>query len=389
MIGDAVRDDRKSATLAGRHVAAPKGARSVGRFDLARDVLRSHDMCQAGVGADQRVIGDPRFTPVFFLDGEEHKLRRQAIARFFTPKAISTRYRVTMEQTSDRLVAGLRSRGRGQLDDIAFELTVGVAAEIVGLTNSDPAAMARRISAVLITTRTPDMPRWLRPAGSALAAAAAMRFFVQDVRPAIAARKRQRRTDVISHLLDEGYPNKAILIECMTYAVAGMVTTREFIVMAAWHMFDNPELHRRFVGSDEAGQLAILEEILRLEPVAAIIHRRSGADVDFESGHVAAGERLAVMIRDANVDEEVVGECPFALDPDRGTRSRVVGAYLSFGEGSHRCPGSQVALNESRVFLDRLMRVPGLKLVRRPDMTWNQGIMSYELRRAILTCERE
>ncbi len=96
---------------------------------------------------------------------------------------------------------------------------------------------------------------------------------------------------------------------------------------------------------------------------------------------------MALSIRSANTDEAAVGACPHALDPDRVAGDRVVGAYLSFGEGSHRCPGSRVAMGESRVFLDRLMRVPGLALAKPPNMTWNKGIEGYELRGAVVTCD--
>ena len=61
---------------------------------------------------------------------------------------------------------------------------------------------------------------------------------------------------------------------------------------------------------------------------------------------------------------------------------------MSFGDGAHRCPGWQVALTESRVFLDRLMRVPGIRLERAPDMLWNAPLMSYELRNAVVACDR-
>nr|MDT0667678.1 hypothetical protein [Micromonospora sp. DSM 115978] len=121
----------------------------------------------------------------------------------------------------------------------------------------------------------------------------AMRFFFRDVRPAIKARRAARQDDVISHLIDEGYPDKAILIECMTYAVAGMVTTREFIVMCAWHLFDDDALRARFAAGDEADQVAILEEILRLEPVAAMLHRRATEATDLDVGSVADGELVA------------------------------------------------------------------------------------------------
>nr|WP_241835178.1 cytochrome P450 [Pseudofrankia asymbiotica] len=215
-----------------------------------------------------------------------------------------------------------------------------------------------------------------------------MRFFSRDVRPAIRSRREQPREDVISHLLEEGYPDKAILIECMTYAVAGMVTTREFIVMAAWHLFDDDALRARFTAGDEADQIVILEEILRLEPVAAMLHRRATEDADLGPDSVRAGELLAVNIRAANVDPETVGACPHALDPDRASRQKGVGSYMSFGDGSHRCPGAQVAIAETRVFLDALLRLPDVRLERAPDMTWCDGLMSYELRGAVVTCAR-
>ena len=75
------------------------------------------------------------------------------------------------------------------------------------------------------------------------------------MRPAIAARRGARRDDIISHLLDQSYSDKAILIECMTYAAAGMVTTREFIVMAAWHLLERETLRARFLAGGEEEQL--------------------------------------------------------------------------------------------------------------------------------------
>lgn len=386
---DATRDDRKSAALAAQRVHADAGARVISGFEMSRAILRSGQMLQAGAGADQMKAMGGEHRPVFFIDGDDHRQRRTAIARFFTPKAIGSRHRRVMERTTDELLGRLQANGGGRLDDLSYQLAVAVAAEIVGLTNSDRAGMAKRIQRTLLGTRLRDMSPVIRFGAQLLTAAHASWFFLRDVRPAIKARRRQRQEDVISHLIDEGWPNQAILIECMTYAVAGMVTTREFIVMAAWHMFDNDVLRARFIASDEAGQVAILEEILRLEPVAAMIHRRATADCDLGSDSAASGELLAVDIRAANVDSEAVGECPHLLDPDRAGRLKTVGSFMSFGDGSHRCPGAQVAMAETRVFLDRLLRLPDLRLLRTPDMTWCDGLMSYELRGAMVTCGRQ
>lgn len=388
MTTDTSRDDRKSAALAAQQITLREGAREVDGYSDVREVLRSPLMKQAGlgdtVGSD---VTAPEYASVFFLDGEEHKRKRTNIQRYFTPKAIETRHRLVMEEATDRLLIDLRRSRRGELDTIAFELAVEVAAEIVGLTESDYGAMAKRIERSMIGVKIPEMGRLARPAGMALAGARAVRFYLSDVRPAVRSRRAERREDIISHLLDEGYPDKAILIECMTYAGAGMVTTREFITMCAWHMFDNAELRERFLSGDEKEQVTILEELLRLEPVAALLFRQATGEVAVGSQTVADGEELILNIREANVDAASVGECPFQVDPDRAARMRITGAYLSFGDGSHRCPGANVALTETRIFLDRLFRVPGIRLEGEPEMTWNSGLQSYELRKAFVTCD--
>lgn len=382
------RDDRKSARLAAERMAPEPSAEVVRSFSFAREILRSTTMKQAGASADLVDTSNPDQAPVFFLDGEAHKRKRTAIARFFTPKAIATKYSAVMERTTDELLSSMKTAGEARLDRISFQLAVAVAAEIVGLTNSNQAAMAARIGATL-SAALQRPTRLGRSFGRLMQAYHALLFFYRDVRPAIAARRKARRDDVISHLLDEGYADRMILIECMTYAAAGMVTTREFIVMAAWHLFERDALRERFLAGDPDDQLAILEEILRLEPVAAMLLRRAEAGAQSPtSGPVAASTLFAIDIRGANTDEAFTGPCPYMIDPDRGKRMKVSGAFMSFGDGNHRCPGSQVALHETRIFLDRLFRLPGIRLAREPTIGWRDDLMGYELRDAIVACSQ-
>jgi cytochrome P450 len=386
---DPTRDERKSARLAAERVTFDPSAQVVNRFSFAREVLRNALAKQAGADSDQVDTGNPDHAPVFYLDGEAHRRKRGTIARLFTPTAVTTRYRAIMERTTEALLARMKAAGEARLDVLSLELAVTVAAEIVGLTNSDYTSMASRIGATLTSSVPSALPRrfgrLLRPL---LFRFHALNFFYRDVRPAIEARRRTRREDLISQLLDEKYSNKAIMIECMTYAVAGMVTTREFIVMAAWHLLESDALHARFLTGDEADQLAILDEILRLEPVASVLQRRAAEEMEIGSGTIPAGTLLAVDIRSANTDESVTGACPYALDPDRAKRMKAGGGYLSFGYGSHRCPGSQVAMHETRIFLDRLLRVPGIRLEHAPQIGWSDMLMSYELRGATIACNR-
>ncbi len=375
-------DDRKSARLAAASMSFDPRARLVENFAFGREILRSPAMHQAAdIGVERFDLTNHAITPVIFLDGEPHRRKRSAIARFFTPKAMNTQYRGVMERTAARLLGRLQAAGEARLDVISFELAVTVAAEIVGLTNGDMTAMARRIAAAFASGTAVRRGRLDAALGRASVALRTLYFFYRDVRPAIAARRARRQDDMISQLLDQGASDQAILMECMVYASAGMVTTREFIVMAAWHLFDRADLRSRFLDGGEAVQFAILDEILRLEPVAGMVHRRAVTALpDGPDGPLPAGTPFAIDIRAANTDEAAVGPCPRALDPDRA------GTHLSFGDGPHRCPGAQVAMHETRIFLDGLFRIPGIRLARAPDMLWNNALMSYELRRAIVTC---
>lgn len=383
------RDDRKSAHLAALHARPKPGIEVIQQFSVAREILRSPRILQDGASAENIDISNPEHVPVFFLDGQLHHARRAAIVKFFTAKAIETRYLDVMKRTTESLLARLQASGRAQLDEISFELAVIVASEIVGLTNSDRRKMAQRLRLLLGSTFSHAPDGWKRLVNMVKERWYGYQFLRQDVLPAVRARRKQRRDDIISQTLDKGYSLRAIMVECMTYATAGMVTTREFIVMVAWHLLDKPELRQRFIASDESGQLAILLEILRLEPIAALLYRRADENVELgQRAPVPAQSKFAIDMRAVNTDESVVGACPHMLDPDRAQRQNQNGTFMSFGDGAHRCPGWQVALYETRVFVDQLLRVPGIQLERAPDMSWNAALMSYELRHAVVTCQR-
>ena len=383
------RDDRKSGRIADANLSPQQGARVIGSFNTGREILRSPLVTQAGATADSADLSKPDEISFFFLDGDLHRKRRAAVAGLFTPKTIVTRHQAVMNRTMDSIIAKLKQRGSAPLDELSWQMAVDVTADIVGLTNSDSNEnLANRIKSVLDSS----MDRKPGRLGTLLFGARMLvrvgRFWKKDMLPAIAARRQQPIDDVISYMVRENYTKKGMIMECLSYGGAGMMTTREFIVMCAWHLFEKPALLERFLTACETDQFAILEEILRLEPVASLLHRRMAETATgAQGGDIAAGEVLCVNLRAANTDEAITGPCPYELDPDRAKRMKVVGPYLSFGDGPHRCPGAQVALHETRIFLDRMFRLPGIRLVSEPDITWNPYIQGYELRGAIVACD--
>jgi cytochrome P450 len=294
-----------------------------------------------------------------------------------------------MERTTAELMAQLRRDGRGQLDVLSLRLACDVAAEIVGLTNTDASAMSDRLRKTFRASGRSKRGGLLRKLARLEHAYRTLRFYRGDVVPAIRHRQTHDMDDVISFLVREGYSDQEILVECMTYATAGMITPREFIVMVAWHLFEKEDLRRQVLEGDEEVQFGILDEILRIDPVAAYLYRRAEEDMTTSDGkQVKAGEQFLVDIRGINTDDAAAGECPFAIDPERSKRQRMPSNWMSFGDGPHRCPGAQVALHETRVFIDALMRLPGIRLAVPPTLGWLEDINGYELHGAIVECER-
>jgi cytochrome P450 len=361
-------------------------------FDLVRSVLRSGNTRQAGFKAE-RLAQIPRLMrqPILYQDGKAHQEQRRQTARFFAPKTVSTNYRAMMEGLADRLVAQLQRAGKTDLSRLTLELAVRVAAEVVGLTNSLLPGMPTRLEEFFryeVDNRSRWSPRtlwhFLNMQRSILA------FFFLDVRPAIQARRRQPREDLISHLLAQGYTDMEILTECVTFAAAGMITTREFISVSAWHLLERPDLRARYLVAPEEERYAILGEILRLEPVVGHLYRRATTDLSLDyqgrSYIIPQGALIDLHIHSANADPKVIDGHPLQLCPGRELKeSRVTPELMSFGDGHHRCPGSYVAIQETDILLHRLLALDGLRIERRPNLSWNKLVTGYELRKFLVT----
>ncbi|MBA2813521.1 cytochrome P450 [Streptomyces sp. KM273126] len=364
---------------------ADDGSWQVHGYTAARSVLRSSGTVQAGLGIETVEKLPPNVRrPVLYRDGPEHREHRRQTARFFTPRRVDEHYRELMERIAEQQLETLRTKGEAQLADLGFGMAIGVVSEIVGLRYSRP-GIRRRLerffpekfgkpgltSARGIYWFFRQNTNWLR-------------IYLADVRPAIRAHRRRAHDDLISHLIDEGCTDAEILGECLTFAAAGMVTTREFISVAAWHLFSDAELLGRYRAADEAGRLAVLHEILRLEPVVGRLRRRATAELRVPSADgpvlVRPGEFVDIFLDDANTDADVVGYRPLRVQPGRDLAEGPGAAGLSFGDGAHRCPGAVVAIQEADILLTRLFALDGVRMTAQPRISFKDDIGGYEIR---------
>lgn len=364
------------------------GVWHVRSFAAARKLLRSDSTKQAGFKAELvERLPEKGKIPILFLEGKVHHQQRKLTAPFFTPRAVDTRYRALMAGLADKVLGDFRAARRGELSAIGMEMAVGVAAEVVGLTDSRVPGLDRRINAFFAGGLGEGGGRLWRIWQALVAQIHLARFYWLDVRPSIAARKKAPREDVISHLLTQDYRGSEILTECITYGAAGMVTTREFITVCAWHLIEDDALRAHYLAADEPARHALLEEFLRLEPVVGTLFRRTTCPVAIDDMTIPEGAMVEVDVRAVNADPAVSGEDPLTAQPGRCPADRAGGPVLSFGDGHHRCPGSFLAIQETDIFLTRLLAIPGLRFEQAPKVGWNDLVTGYELREAWLVCD--
>ena len=407
----------------------------------ARTVLRARSATQqAGFTAEDIPKWIFKRRPILISDGPEHDAARSELARFFAPRVVTSRYGSAMDAAAERWLraAATVQRRDGAVDvaDLALMYSVDVSARIVGLTEAPVPKLARRLERFF---RQPDVDMSRRHLGRNLAqwGLAAWRgvvpltqFALADVLPAVRARRADPREDVISHLLARGATFADVVAECVTYGTAGMVTTREFMTLAAWRLLDDEALRSRFLGGSDADRLALLSEVLRLDPVVLRLYRRvtSPIALDADGQTLRPGDLVEIRVDEVNADAArcpVTGAAapvaprgpdavsraadakspgqhrdplaehpeplaehpeslaehpdPLAEHPDRPMPKAVDATGFTFGDGAHRCLGQPLALHEADALLRRFFEAEP-ELIRQPVVTRNSLIAGYEIR---------
>jgi cytochrome P450 len=117
-------------------------------------------------------------------------------------------------------------------------------------------------------------------------------------------------------------------------AFVALSQTLPCFLAAAWHaLFTHPEQIER-LRRDDIGRA--IEELLRFAGPSRAVFRRARAAVRIGAAHIGAGQRVALMLADANRDAT---RFP---DPDRLDLTRDASGHLAFGRGSHSCVGASI-----------------------------------------------
>jgi len=137
---------------------------------------------------------------------------------------------------------------------------------------------------------------------------------------------------------------RAIRTQIMFMIGAGSDTTRNLIGNLLYRLALAPDAYAALRG-DRSLVDAAVEEALRLDAPAQFLVRTCVRDTELVDTALVAGQRVFMCIGSGNRDETVfdaAGE--FRLD-------RAARDHLSFGSGSHVCPGAALARLEARTVL--------------------------------------
>lgn len=202
---------------------------------------------------------------------------------------------------------------------------------------------------------------------------AGMAYLEQRISELIAERRVSPRNDVISLLLEQRKADGSAFTDAEIFSVVGIAvtggvdTTTSLTGSVLVHLDEHPEMRQRLI---EAPDLIIdgTDEFLRRFGSVTAMARTITADTEIGGCPVSAGERLLVPWVAANHDPAVFPE------PEEVRLDRDASRHLTFGVGTHRCPGSHLA---RAMFQEMVHQV----LTRLPDYRIDRsGLTGYPSR---------
>lgn len=202
---------------------------------------------------------------------------------------------------------------------------------------------------------------------------AGMAYLEQRIAELIVERRAQPKDDAISLLVQQRKADgseftDAELLSVIGIAVTGGVdTTTSLTGSVLVHLDQHPEMKQQLI---DAPDLLIdgTDEFLRRYGSVTAMARTITVDTEIGGCPVNAGERLLVPWFAANHDPAVFS------DPEEVRLDRDASRHLTFGIGTHRCPGSHLA---RAMFQEMIHQV----LTRLPDYRVDrEGVVGYASR---------
>jgi cytochrome P450 len=296
---------------------------------------------------DTFTVADERFSTarvvgpsMLSTEGDEHGRHRQPYVPSFRSRRVGQRFGAFIAAEADRLVGALQAPADLR-PGLAAPLSAAVVAESLGLGGGDQATVVRLLDWYHdIVGSVTGMASGSEPS---VAGERAMAQLGTAIRPHL-------RGNGSGLNEDEMVSNAAVIM------FGGIETTEGMILNALWFVLGDASVRAAVEEPDDVA--AAVEESLRLEPAAAVVHRYATRDCSIAGAAIEQGDLVVVSLAGANRDP---AEFP---EPDRFVLRRAnVRRHLAFAGGPHVCIGMDLARLEARIALGAVLdRFPAARL---------------------------
>jgi cytochrome P450/ferredoxin-NADP reductase len=191
-----------------------------------------------------------------------------------------------------------------------------------------------------------------------------MAYMEKRLAELIAERRAAPKDDVISRLLQERKADGTKFTDAELFSVIGIAitggvdTTTSLTGSVLVHLDEHPEMRQQLI---DAPDLLVdgTDEFLRRYGSVTAMSRTATTDTEIGGCPVRAGERVLVPWFAANHDPEVFSE------PHEVRLDRDASRHLTFGIGTHRCPGAHLARAMFQEMIHQVLtRLPDYKVDR-------------------------
>ena len=294
-------------------------------------------------------------------DEPEHKYYRALVTKHLTPRAIGA-LSESVRALAVELIEGFRPRGECEfVGEFARHLPMTIFLGLVDLPVTDRAYL---IELTEKNVRCPDLELRL----------GAQREMHAYLKKWIDERRVNPGEDLLSTIVhgkvgDRPMNEAEILGEASDVMFGGLDTVANVMGFIASFLATHP-VHRQQLIDDPALIPAAVEELLRRHPVASSC-RLVVKDCVLQGVHLKVDDMVAVASAVHGVDERIWN------DPLEVNFRRNVQKHATFGNGIHRCPGSNLARSELRIFLQEwLQRIPNFSIKPGQRSVGQTGLVS-------------
>ena len=288
-------------------------------------------------------------------DGDDHTRQRTPFERHFRMREVGGLFGAAIAAELDELMAAMLPAGACELGSaLAEPFAVRMTGRVLGLSLGDSARIGEFYTAFaegMVYDGNPERQH---------RADAAREQLNQVLRSEFARCRGDADASITSQVVnDDGVTlaDDEIASQLRVIMFGGIETIQSGIMNTVLLLLRAPR-SLEAVRADPSLLDAAIEESLRLIPPVSFIERWTPHPVVLDGVEIGTGEFIGVSVLAANRDPAVF-ERPLDYDIGRENARR----HLSFSFGEHFCLGAHLARIELRAALERVLALPGLRLV--------------------------